>query len=363
MVRCLGPGSLIWRMVANSSVMQDNEDRKRGAWFWIGTVLLTLGALFWMLLIWAVADDPEDTVDSIIGGMILTIIPMTIGIYAIHRDRKRRRAEAGTPTMAQAVVLFHSTVGVIRDTEGTRSAEVLDDVPPAGDHASEPLDAPPVDLVDVDGQVLGTVVAKHKVYSGGSWISWRRPAKTLYVTDRGLSIERELNVPYKSGVEISLTAPSGHCVLRYLDEHGRHKKFQFGPKHSLGSQAWGLRGDLYSDIVKASGYGIPQRLSKKLIEYAEDLRSIRVESDYIEPRGPWQLFDQGWYITLGGLKLRGTNVDSIKVAERGRIVSDGEDTSLEKDYDFDYIVKDKNSVDTTCYGNPKKRFLMTLPRS
>ena len=293
----------------------------------MGTVLLTASALFWVLLIWPTEDDPLDIFDDIIGGVLITIIPMTIGVYAIRRDRKRRRAEAGTPTMAQAEVLFHPTVGVIRDTEGTRSAEVLDDIPPAGDHASESLAAPPLNMVGVDGQLVGTVVAKHKVFLGSFWNMWPRHAKTLYVTDRGLSIERDLNVTYKSVVDISLTVPSGECVLRYVDEHGRQKKLKFFPQESSGELNW--RGDLYGNIAEASVYGIPQRLSEKLIECAEALRFIRVESDFIEPHGPWQLHDNTWYITLGGLKLRGTNVDSIKVAERGRIESDGEGTQVD----------------------------------
>ena len=91
-----------------------------------------------------------------------------------------------------------------------------------------------------------------------------------------------------------------------------------------------------------------------------------MESEFIEPRGPWTAGGDSWYVDLGGLKLTGTNVDEIKIAERGwvEIPPSTQDSagmvSWKTHYDFDYTAQAENSVRTNCNGKPKRKFFIRV---
>lgn len=63
--------------------------KKRGAWFWAGVALLSLSALIWLFIIVAIISEPSDASAGITAGVLLTIIPIGIGIYCLRRHRRR----------------------------------------------------------------------------------------------------------------------------------------------------------------------------------------------------------------------------------------------------------------------------------
>ncbi len=104
---------------------------------------------------------------------------------------------------------------------------------------------------------------------------------------------------------------------------------------------------LYSDIVEASGYRIRQRPAKELVKFAARLRAIAVHSEFIESQARATVSDKWWRRDLGGLKLRGSDVDSIRVTQEGRIHESGGQypySNIEATYHFDYIIQSEASV-------------------
>jgi hypothetical protein len=89
--------------------------------FRVGVGLLTVSALLWLPFIFGVAADPEDVGGSIGGGVVLTFIPVAIGIFGVWRGRAsgaaallrswwtERRAES---TLASLVIGGTIAVGI-----------------------------------------------------------------------------------------------------------------------------------------------------------------------------------------------------------------------------------------------------------
>ena len=76
--------------------MTESDGRKGRAWFWVGVALLSSSVLFWFILIWGVAANSEDISDTLLAGVIFTVIPVGIGVYGIWWSRKTRAAEETT---------------------------------------------------------------------------------------------------------------------------------------------------------------------------------------------------------------------------------------------------------------------------
>ena len=53
----------------------------------IGIVILVLMAIFWMLLIIGLFMDPIDWIYGVIGGLVITALPIAGGVYLIRRSR------------------------------------------------------------------------------------------------------------------------------------------------------------------------------------------------------------------------------------------------------------------------------------
>ena len=69
--------------------MRRPSKERRYIWLWVGAILLSISALFWVvLIIWIVAE-PEDAVDIILGGLVFSIIPIGVGIYYVRRGKRR----------------------------------------------------------------------------------------------------------------------------------------------------------------------------------------------------------------------------------------------------------------------------------
>jgi len=66
--------------------MAQFTDWKRKIWFWGGVALLTLSVLTWLVLIIMMISGVRGAEWMMLIGIVLTIIPITIGIYAISPD-------------------------------------------------------------------------------------------------------------------------------------------------------------------------------------------------------------------------------------------------------------------------------------
>ena len=63
----------------------------------VGVPLLVLVGLFWLTLIPAMFDDPSETPSLILGGVILSVVPFGLGLYALRRSRNARRDTPSHP--------------------------------------------------------------------------------------------------------------------------------------------------------------------------------------------------------------------------------------------------------------------------
>ena len=68
--------------------MKQATGRKKNRWFWIGIALLSISALFWLTLIFVITIDPEDTGGKVLTTVVITVVPLTIGIYCVRRSRR-----------------------------------------------------------------------------------------------------------------------------------------------------------------------------------------------------------------------------------------------------------------------------------
>jgi hypothetical protein len=64
---------------------------KRIIWLWMGIVLLSISALIWMTLIIAIVAELEGVGHVILSGSVLTIIPVTTGIYFVSLGKRRHK--------------------------------------------------------------------------------------------------------------------------------------------------------------------------------------------------------------------------------------------------------------------------------
>ena len=71
--------------------MRQSNGRGKGAWFWVGVVLLSFSTLFWLLLIPAIAEDPD--LGGTIALIVLTAPPVCLGIYGIRHGMRRKLVE------------------------------------------------------------------------------------------------------------------------------------------------------------------------------------------------------------------------------------------------------------------------------
>jgi len=67
--------------------MRQPTGKKSSAWFWVGFTLLVISAFFWVIVILATVSESGDIVGAILFGVIVTAIPIGIGIYGIRRGR------------------------------------------------------------------------------------------------------------------------------------------------------------------------------------------------------------------------------------------------------------------------------------
>ncbi len=66
--------------------MKQPSGQKRSGWFWVGVSLLSLSALFWLIVILIIVIEGDGA--GVVFGVICTAIPVGIGIYSVRRSRK-----------------------------------------------------------------------------------------------------------------------------------------------------------------------------------------------------------------------------------------------------------------------------------
>lgn len=66
--------------------MKQSAGQKRSPWFWVGVVLFSISALWWLILFLV----PGDIGDTILAGVVTTVVPIGIGIYCLRRGSRLR---------------------------------------------------------------------------------------------------------------------------------------------------------------------------------------------------------------------------------------------------------------------------------
>ena len=69
--------------------IEQTTAHKKSAWFWVGVALLSISALWWLIIILV----PGDIGDTILVGVVTTIVPIGIAVYCVRRGRKSPPAE------------------------------------------------------------------------------------------------------------------------------------------------------------------------------------------------------------------------------------------------------------------------------
>ena len=63
--------------------------RRRSIWFWVGVILISISALFWLVVIAVAVDEFQDAGYMILAGLFFSVIPVGVGIYSVNRGKRR----------------------------------------------------------------------------------------------------------------------------------------------------------------------------------------------------------------------------------------------------------------------------------
>lgn len=74
--------------------MKRPKEWQASTWIWLGLILLSLTALWWLLLSLATAVRPESTTSIIIFGFLVSAIPFGAGVYSFWRGRRAEKERA-----------------------------------------------------------------------------------------------------------------------------------------------------------------------------------------------------------------------------------------------------------------------------
>ena len=92
--------------------MKQSTGRKSSAWFWVGFTLLVISAFIWVIVILANIG-VGDIMGAILFGVIITAIPIGVGIYGIRRGRKPKTGKWWAWTAVRFLSLSAVVGGVI----------------------------------------------------------------------------------------------------------------------------------------------------------------------------------------------------------------------------------------------------------
>jgi len=71
--------------------MEYSLRRRRNIWIWVGVILLTISALFWLVVVAGVVAKIQDASSMILAGLLLSIVPIGVGIYCVWHGKRRHR--------------------------------------------------------------------------------------------------------------------------------------------------------------------------------------------------------------------------------------------------------------------------------
>ncbi|UCF57845.1 MAG: hypothetical protein JSW15_05170, partial [Deltaproteobacteria bacterium] len=71
--------------------MNYSRRRKRNIWIWVGVTLLSISALFWLIVVATVVAGLQDVGFMILAGLFLSIVPTGVGIYCLWHGKRRYR--------------------------------------------------------------------------------------------------------------------------------------------------------------------------------------------------------------------------------------------------------------------------------
>ena len=202
------------------------------------------------------------------------------------------------------------------------------------------------------------VIASHK-------IGFRT---NLEITNKGLRRNR-VNIPYGQIRECMFTRNSAgvpdRLVIRYSNQAGLDRYVECG----------GITVQICNDITGIAlryGYRIPQRPFSAITIMANQLKAYGIESDLTEPDvkqnqlreetesfGPYGR-STGWFwqLGMGGLRLRGCNIDRINVLEAGSGGPGFHQSPITSTfiYHTDCTIDIEPVPNAMCQGRPRKRF-------
>ena len=196
-------------------------------------------------------------------------------------------------------------------------------------------------MKDVESQ---RVVATHKV-------GFRN---RLEITDKGIR-DKRVNIPYSLIKRCSIYSYGvpDKCAVKYIDQSGLERRVGFG----------GPAIEVYSDIIRTSmqcGHRISRQPSPKIVQMGNQLRSVGIESELIEPEVEYnEQGDSSWRLELGSLTPRGTNIDTVRLRETGQITGSAGmyyTAELHIQYSVDYMIQIEHIPHISCEGRPEKKF-------
>lgn len=159
------------------------------------------------------------------------------------------------------------------------------------------------------------------------------------------------------------------CIIKYVDDQGKNKEVKFRSRADCPFAVL----NLYTDILRISkqyGHKIAQKPDEKLIDLANQLKDLNVESEFIEADVQQNKASEGvkwsgnfWQRDVGGLKLSCSNVERIKVTESGNLTINPGSTyvpvnqyNYETRYHTDWVIPVEQTLSIDCVGRPKRKF-------
>ncbi len=196
--------------------------------------------------------------------------------------------------------------------------------------------------------------------------------KKVLIMEKGICT-KNLYIPYTSikecGYYNRTWFRSFTCIIKYVDDQGKNKEVKFRSRADCPFAVL----NLYTDILRISkqyGHKIAQKPDEKLINLANQLKDLNVESEFIEADVQQNKASEGvkwsgnfWQRDVGGLKLSCSNVERIKVTESGNLTINPGSTyvpvnqyNYETRYHTDWVIPVEQTLSIDCVGRPKRKF-------
>jgi hypothetical protein len=153
--------------------------------------------------------------------------------------------------------------------------------------------------------------------------------RKIYLTQEGIYIPRwllgNIHIPYAIIMECEYfrTHRADTCLIKYIDEKGKQKTLRLW---SCFTDVLGALKTYYSILIisRHQGHTIEQQLDRTFKKFVELLEDMELYVEFIKPTQidlevsfPGPRKKAYWKRELGTLKLKSSNIHSIKVTESG----------------------------------------------